>query len=208
MHRSCYLIVCPLVVLAACRAAMAAAPAMPPQELLDQGWTELFDGQTLSGWQPTGKATWEAVDGAIHTAGDKAGFLMTTGEFASFELHIEFRAPADTNSGVFLRSVMEPTDPAQDCYELNIAPPDNPFPTGSFVARKKAAPSADEFPVADQWHAFDVTVQGAKFTIALDGQRILEYDDPTPIGRGHMGLQSNHGEASFRNIRVRKTRGE
>ena len=68
----------------------------------------------------------------------KPGFLMTTTEWADYELHVEFQAPPQTNSGIFLRTPLKPTNPASDCYELNIAPPDNPFPTGSFVGRQKA----------------------------------------------------------------------
>ncbi len=37
-------------------------------------------------------------------------------------LHVEFKAAKRTNSGVFLRTPLKPTDPAKDCYELNIAP--------------------------------------------------------------------------------------
>ena len=66
---------------------------------------------------------------------------MTTVDFADYELHVEFKAPATTNSGIFLRTPLEPKDPAKDCYELNIAPQDNPFPTGSLVGRIKQTSS-------------------------------------------------------------------
>ena len=115
-----------------------AEPELLPRELVDKGWIQLFDGQTLFGWQPTGEAKWEVDDGTIRTAGTSAGFLMTTTEWADYELHVEFKADAKTNSGVFLRTPLKPTNPAGDCYELNIAPADNPFPTGGFVGRQKA----------------------------------------------------------------------
>ena len=44
-----------------------AEPQLLPQELLDQGWISLFDGQTLFGWEPVGDAKWEVVDGEIRT---------------------------------------------------------------------------------------------------------------------------------------------
>ena len=111
-------------------------PQLLPQELLDDGWISLFDGETLYGWQKVGEAEWEVADGVVSSEGDKPGWLMTTTEWGDFELHVEFKAPASTNSGVFLRTALEPTDPTKDCYELNIAPPDNPFPTGSLVGRR------------------------------------------------------------------------
>ena len=38
---------------------------------------------------------------------------MTGAEFANYELHVEFQAPATTNSGIFLRTPLKPTDPGQ-----------------------------------------------------------------------------------------------
>jgi hypothetical protein len=173
------------------------------QELLDQGWIQLFDGQTLFGWQPTGEAKWEVVDGEIRTAGDKAGFLASTTEWADYELHVEFRAAERTNSGIFLRTPLQPSNPASDCYELNIAPPDNPFPTASLVGRQKAAFPEDAFPAADQWHTFEVTAEGGSITIVLDGERVFEYGDPSPVRLGHINLQSREGPVAFRNVRLR-----
>ena len=180
------------------------------------GWRDLFDGKSLDGWQSTGDATWEVAGGEIRTAGGKPGFLMTNREFADFVLQVEFRAAADTNSGVFLRSVLEPTDPTKDCYELNIAPRENPFPTGSLVARLKspgilAISDSTQFRLNapkplrvwdGQWHSFEVRAVGGKFAVSCDGDLVLEYNDPTPIGRGHIGLQSNQGAVAFRGVRI------
>src|SRR5262245_43147529 len=113
--------------------ANAYEPALLSRELVDKGWIQLFDGQTLFGWQPTGDAKWEVDGDTVRTAGTAPGFLMTSTEWSDYELHVEFKADAKTNSGVFLRTPIKPTNPAGDCYELNIAPADNPFPTGGFV---------------------------------------------------------------------------
>jgi hypothetical protein len=117
----------------------AAEPKLLSRELLDAGWIQIFDGETLFGWKVVGGAEWEAKDGVVRTDGAKPGFLMTTTPWADYELSVDFQAPETTNSGIFLRTPMEPKDPARDCYELNIAPADNPFPTGSIVGRQKRA---------------------------------------------------------------------
>ena len=39
------------------------------RELVDKGWIQLFDGQTLFGWQPTGEAKWEVDGDTVRTAG-------------------------------------------------------------------------------------------------------------------------------------------
>jgi hypothetical protein len=196
-------IIAPTILLIGCASAIAAEPALLPGELVDAGWIQLFDGQTLFGWQTTGEAKWQVEDGGVRTAGDAAGFLMTTTEWADYELHVEFQAAARTNSGIFLRTPLKPTDPARDCYELNIAPPDNPFPTGSLVGRQKATIAEGEFPAADEWHSFDVVAEGGRIKVALDGQPVLDYSDAKPVRSGHIGLQSREGSVAFRNVRLR-----
>jgi hypothetical protein len=180
-----------------------AEPKLLPQELLEQGWISLFDGETLYGWQPTGDAKWEVVDGEIHTDGSKPGFLMTTTEWADYTLQVEFRAPASTNSGVFLRTGLNPKDPAGDCYEVNIAPNDNPFPTGSIVARQKSRLSEPKLPQGDQWHTLTMVAEHGNTKVRLDIADAVDYTDAKPIKMGYIGLQSREGPIAFRNIRLR-----
>jgi hypothetical protein len=182
----------------------AAEPEPLERKLLDEGWVQLFDGETLYGWKPTGQAEWEVADGEVRTAGEKPGFLMSTTRWGDYVLHAEFKIPdANTNSGIFLRTPLEPKNPAGDCYELNIAPPDNPFPTASLVGRQKASLPGDKFPAAGQWHSFEVSAEGGKVTIVLDGERVFEYGDESPVRIGHIGLQSREGPVAFRNVRLR-----
>jgi hypothetical protein len=86
------------------------------------------------------------------------------------------------------------------CYELNIAPPDNPFPTGSFVGRQKAKEVPER---AGEWQTFEVKLDGGKATVKLNGEEVLTYDDPAPIGRGLIGLQLNTGAVEFKNIKLK-----
>ena len=39
--------------------------------------------------------------------------------------------------------------------------------------------------------------------VKLDGQQVLDYTDPKPLRRGHIGLQFNSGQVAFRNIRLK-----
>jgi hypothetical protein len=96
---------------------------------------------------------------------------------------------------------LKPTDPARDCYELNIAPLDNPFPTGSFVGREKG--KVKKKLSTDKWHTFDVAVLKDEFAVRLDGKPVLQYTDPKPLRIGHIGLQSREGAVSFRNLRLK-----
>lgn len=202
-----------------------AKPNQLTAEQIAEGWIKLFDGETLFGWTPTGKANWKVEEGAIAVSEGDEGFLMTNSEFGDYEMHVEFKAPATTNSGVFLRTPLKPTDPAKDCIELNIAPKENPFPTASLVGRLKVSTEPESYrlddpnqtvkrlggpgravdPWSDGWHAFDLVVEGSKVQIKLDGVLLTTYianNDSVPP-RGRIGLQFREGPVAFRNIRLK-----
>ncbi len=175
------------------------APELLPEDELAQGWISLFDGNSLFGWQRPDEANWRVEEGAIVVDSGEKCLLCTSSEFSNYELKVDFRCPQTTNSGIFLHTPLVPKDPATDCYELNIAGPDNAFPTGSLVFRQKA----EIDPVDADWHSYHVTVDGAQVTVVLDGQQIIQYTDPQPLRRGPIGLQFNTGEIAFRNIRLK-----
>jgi hypothetical protein len=181
--------------------AVTEIPQPLSQEELTEGWISLFDGTTLFGWKANSDADWQVQDGAIVVASGKPGLLNTSVQFADYRLKVDFRAAKGTNSGVFLRcpEVVGKDDITHTCYELNIAPPDNPFPTGSLVGRKKVEGAGE----SDEWRTFDVTVYGPQVIVSIDGKEVLKYDDPNPAGRGHIGLQLNSGKVAFRNIKLR-----
>ena len=169
------------------------------QEIAD-GWILLFDGESTFGWTPATQADWKVADGVISVSSGEAGLLCTNSEFSDYVLKLDFRCPQGTNSGVFLRTPMKPKDPKSDCYELNIADDSiSPFPTGSFVGRQKANGSFD----TTKWRSYEITARGGHFLIKIDGETALDYTDPQPVGRGHIGLQLNMGRVEFRNVKLK-----
>ncbi|MDZ4852509.1 MAG: DUF1080 domain-containing protein [Pirellulaceae bacterium] len=170
---------------------------------LDFGWIRLFDGQSMMGWQPNSKANWRIENGEIVADAGEKGFLFSTSRFGDFELQLEFLAEPITNSGVFLRCPLTPTSPKSNCYELNIAPPDNPFPTGSLVERIKVnSESVGELDM-DQWHTLHALVDGEHVQTWVDGREAVDYQDDTKLTSGLIGLQFREGKIRFRNIRLR-----
>lgn len=169
-------------------------------EEIRAGWIMLFDGESFYGWKTASEANWIIEKGVISVGEGEKGLLHTTTQFADYELQVDFRAPTTTNSGIFLRTSPKPKDPASDCYELNIAPPDDSkFSTSSFVGRKLG--SAKD--VDGNWHRYHVTANGGQFTVKLDGTEVLSFKDAQPLGRGFIGLQLNHGKVEFRNVKLR-----
>lgn len=167
-----------------------------------QGWIRLFDGHTLYGWEIAGAANWRIEDGSIVVDGGEQCLLCTSLPWQDFELSLEFKAGPRTNSGVFLRTPLDPEDPATDCYEVNIAPDDNPFPTASVVKRQKVDPSATPQPF-DQWRNMKMHLEGQQLQVSVDGQLVCDYSDPIVLSAGRIGLQHNSGRVEFREIRLR-----
>jgi Domain of Unknown Function (DUF1080) len=173
-----------------------------PVEELSVGWIRLFDGQSMAGWRNAGNANWKVEDGVLVATEGEASLLCTSVRFSDFELTLEFKGTDKTNSGVFLRTPAVPTDPAKDCFELNIAPPDNPFPTGSLVGRAKANEQVDE-PEPGEWHNMHAMVDREHIQTWVNGQLSADYMDTTGLTAGLIGLQFREGTIRFRNIKVR-----
>jgi hypothetical protein len=78
-----------------------------------EGWTQIFDGQTLNNWN-CDPNIWSVADGAItakSTAEKPTGTTYCSwmgGEPADFDLRLEFRMLVGGNSGIQYRSVPQP----------------------------------------------------------------------------------------------------
>ncbi|MCC6232212.1 MAG: DUF1080 domain-containing protein [Verrucomicrobiales bacterium] len=169
---------------------------------VDAGWIQLFDGETLFGWSPRGSAQWRAVDGTLQpVTGTGGGFLCTTTEFADFELHAEFWIDETANSGVFLRCPRTGDITPWTAYEVNIYDAHEKWPTGSIneVGRRRGRVST-----VGRWNAFDLTAVGDRFTVSLNGRRVLRVRQDRHA-RGLIALQTLTGAGSvrFREVRVR-----
>lgn len=94
-------------------------PASPASDCMVSAPSDaifLFDGKDLLQFQSThgGDATWTVSDGTF-TVASKAGDIRTRKEFSDFQLHIEWKIPADVtgtgqlrgNSGIFLQGRYE-----------------------------------------------------------------------------------------------------
>ncbi|MGI9241248.1 MAG: family 16 glycoside hydrolase, partial [Verrucomicrobiales bacterium] len=88
----------------------------------------------------------------------------------------------------------------------NIAPADNPFPTGSLVGRQKGVENV----IAEMpgWRRLKAVVDGMRVQVHLDGLKVLDY---TAVARAKgklIGLQKNQGRVAFRKIHVKRLRSK
>lgn len=84
-----------------------------PAPVAEDGWTNLFNGEDLTGWKPVaGTATFEVVDGEIvgtSVAGSPNTFLITEETFGDFILELDLKVEHTTsNSGVMARGQYDP----------------------------------------------------------------------------------------------------
>lgn len=125
----------------------------------------LFDGKDLSQWvnvRDHGPAGWAVADGVI-TVNKPAGNIETKRKFSNYQLHIEWRIPANVtgegqhrgNSGVFLAS----TGPGDDGYELQIM---DSYQNATYVNGQAASLYKQSIPLVNaarkpgQWQSYDV----------------------------------------------------
>ena len=163
-------------------------------------WVPLFDGKTLQGWVKQGDTNWQVVNGTITVDQGKSSLLTTEKKYENYELKLEFKAAVGTNSGIFLNSAVKVKSAATDCYEINIADPANPFPTGSIVKHVKIEGMGEK----NEWRSYHLKVLNGTVTIILDGKKLYEYTANPARPAGVIGLQKNKGRISFRNIEIKE----
>ena len=196
------------------------------------GWTPLFDGKTLAGWQEHGtKGAWHAHDGVIGcTFGKDGGDLRTDEDFTDFDLRLEFLTARMANSGVFLRAKRDDSNPAYSGCEIQILDDFDweketkttlkPWQfTGSLYGSVPANAPGLLRPIGE-WNAYEILCRGHRIAVALNGRTLYDVDvsevpgDPPFSARapsGFIGLQRHEADGPpdedgvrFRNLYVRR----
>jgi hypothetical protein len=167
---------------------------------------KLLNGTDLAGWttQGGGENRWRVVNGVL-TAGGGGANLMTTRTFHDFKLHLEFRYPKGSNSGVYLRGR----------YEVQIEDDESggePDSHGLGGVYGFLVPNEHAGKGPGAWQTYDITLVGRRVTVVLNGRTViadqlipgitggaLDSDEGAP---GPFMLQGDHGAVEFRNIVV------
>jgi hypothetical protein len=205
-----------------------AAPNSLTVKEQNEGFTLLFDGKSLDGWdvRPGQEAVWRVADGVIENDSSAPGAtLLTKEDFANFVLQAEFRAHPGINSALILRQARRGPGPAGNApqtevakgsdgqfYELQIRDKilaDRPgaFLTGSIVNVQRAPIEAKIVP--GQWNSFVVTMDGDHIVVIYNGKKVVDAHD-SRLASGSIGLQSAHAadpagaKIEFRNLKVKR----
>jgi Domain of Unknown Function (DUF1080) len=166
---------------------------------------ELFNGSDTAGWHAqSGTSQWVVVEHTL-TSPKSGANLVSDRTFTDFALHVEFRYPKGSNSGVYLRGR----------YEVQIEDGGALEPATDRLGAIYGflEPSEDAARKAGEWQSFDITLAGRLVTVILNGETIianreipgitgaaLDSDESAP---GPLMLQGDHGPIEFRKIIVR-----
>ena len=165
------------------------------------GWTTLFDGSSLDGWNVLGDANWELEDDAVR-ADSGGGFLVTPRSYGDFELTLEFWVDEPANSGIFVRCADAQSVRDDNSYEVNIfdTRADQTYRTGGIV--HFAAPTS-VINAGGRWNTYEIRAEGTRLTVRLNGTQTVDMNDST-YASGPIALQYGAGVVKFRNVRIRE----
>jgi len=181
-------------------------PAKPPE-----GFVALFDGKSLDGWKPTGKAeVWAAEGGAIVCKGGGGGWLLTEKEYGDFEFRCEYRwEKKGGNSGVALRTPAT-GDPAYVGMEIQLID-DEGWPgkladyqhTGS-IYDVQPAKEAKNKPIGE-WNTVKIVCKGRSVVIVQNDVELVNanLDDYKAKEDKHPGLKRDKGRIGFQSYNIR-----
>jgi hypothetical protein len=169
------------------------------------GWTTLVDGtKGLENFNRVGEANWSATDGAIQATagGSNPAYLVTKVPYKDFELHAEFWASDNANSGIFMRCQNPGAINDESCYEANIfdTRPDPSYGTGAIV--KVAKLNGPMIKAGGKWNSYDITVRGNRLIVVLNGTRTVDTED-SKFASGPIALQWGRGVIKWRKVEIK-----
>jgi hypothetical protein len=162
----------------------------------------LFNGKNLDGWYAQKAENQWVVENGILKSPKAGSNLITSQKFEDFKLHIEFRYPAEGNSGVYLRGR----------YELQIVDSKGQEPSSIYLGGIYGflTPNEDAAKAAGEWQTYDITLIGRRVTVVANGKTIICDQIIPGITGGAMDskegepgpilLQGDHGSIEYRNI--------
>ena len=195
---------------------LAAAPAV------EDGFTPLFNGRDLAGWTGDIKG-YKVEDGKIVVSPESSDNLYTEREYKDFVFRFEFKLTPGANNGIGIRAPLT-GDAAYVGMEIQVLDDSaevyrnlHPYQYHGSIYGVVPAKRGELKPVGE-WNAEEITVQGRRVTVVLNGVTIIDDDidlasaGGTPDHREHPGLKNETGHigflghgsrVEFRNIRIR-----
>lgn len=165
---------------------------------------QLFNGTDLGGWKAMGeKNQWIVEDGVLKSPESGAN-LVSEQEFQDFKLHVEFKVPPGSNSGIYLRGR----------YEVQITDDYGSEPNSHLFGGIYGFLTPNEMAAnpASDWQTYDISLNGRRVTVVANGKTIIADQNIPGITGGALDsnegepgpfmIQGDHGPISFRKFVV------
>ncbi|MDG2398431.1 MAG: DUF1080 domain-containing protein [Candidatus Marinimicrobia bacterium] len=195
-------------------------------------WTVLFDGERvtgLRGYKEVGfPNSWEIVDGTLKTIPGYGVDLISVDIYNNFELELEWKVPEGGNSGIFYFATEEGDYIWQSAPEMQVLD-DKKHSDGKNTLTSAGAlyamiaPTKSVVNSVGEFNQVRIKVKDNRVEHWLNGTKVVEYEyqsdamwdlvakskfNTMPLfakaSEGHIGIQGDHGEIWYRNIRIRK----
>ena len=195
-------------------------------------WTVLFDGERvtgLRGYKEVGfPNSWEIVDGTLKTIPGYGVDLISVDVYNNFELELEWKVPEGGNSGIFYFATEEGDYIWQSAPEMQVLD-DKKHSDGKNTLTSAGAlyamiaPTKSVVNSVGEFNQVRIKVKDNDVEHWLNGTKVVEYEyqsdamwdlvakskfNTMPLfakaSEGHIGIQGDHGEIWYRNIRIRK----
>ena len=212
--------------------ALAADNELTPREKAD-GWSLLFDGKTLDGWQTSSQrpSKTPVEDGCINPHGCGGYMMIHEKQWGDFVLSLDFKISKGCNSGVFVRTFPLTPRPGKDVgfngIEVQIldSPTAGYYDTGAFYDLSK--PTKNAMKPVGEWNHMVVTCDRNILAVELNGAAVNrldldEWKEPNkrPDGtahkfdiaykdhprKGYIGLQDHGAACWYKNIKLKPLR--
>jgi serine/threonine protein kinase len=193
-------------------------PAQPTESLKEVGWTELFDGKSLTGW--TGDAALMRVENGVLVNDGKRGVVVAPGDYRDFEIELEFRLANGGNSGLGI-CYSGDGDPSQNGLEVQMIDddgnPGRPDNEKCGALYKVAAVQPGHFKRWPEWNRFRVTSSQDAVRVEFNGTLVtdaarsrMKQTNPQHTGvsrtSGKVCLFPIKGRSEYRDIRIRRVK--
>lgn len=186
--------------------------------LTELGFTSLFNGKDLEGWEGGGgdaASCWQVEQGELVCTGAKGPWLRSIGEHGDFNVRLEYKLKEGGNSGVYIRVPESGNHHGKDAgievQVLDDAAPRyanlQPYQySASLYALVPASPRVAR--PAGEWNSLEINCRGGQYRVTHNGVVVVDADEssqPALVERlksGRLGLQNHSERIWYRNLRV------
>ncbi len=179
------------------------------------GYRDLFNGQTLEGWQQAGPGGFTVQDGTLNSEGGMGLLWYHAKEFThGYSLKVDWKVAGDDNSGVFVGfpASDDPNSAVDRGYEIQIDATDTPDKTTGAVYSFRAADLAARDKALHppgEWNSYEIRVRGEHLEVFLNGAKINNFTNKDParsLTDGYVGLQNHSADdqVAFRSVQLKE----